>query len=226
LRVLRFASAAQAAAAAARHVADCLARATAERGQFTLALSGGSTPWAMLAILSDMDLDWSATHLFQVDERRAPDGDAARNLSHTRSHFTDRIGLAESHIHAMPVTADDFVAGAREYADTLARVCGDPPVLDLVHLGMGGDGHTASLLPGDELLDVTGADVGVTGLYQGHRRMSLTFPAINRARNIMWLVNGTDKSAMLQSTIDADRSIPAGRIEQARATIFTDIPGA
>jgi len=226
MRVLRFASAAQAAAAAARHVADCFARAMAERGQFTLALSGGSTPWAMLAILSDMDLDWSATHLFQVDERRAPDGDAARNLSHTRSHFTDRIGLAESRIHAMPVTADDFVAGAHEYADTLARVCGDPPVLDLVHLGMGGDGHTASLLPGDELLDVTGADVGVTGLYQGHCRMSLTFPAINRARNIMWLVNGTDKSAMLQSMIDADHSIPAGRIEQARATVFTNIPGA
>jgi 6-phosphogluconolactonase len=226
LRVLRFSSAAHAAEAAAQQVADCAARAMAERGQFSLALSGGSTPWAMLAILSDMGLDWSATHLFQVDERRAPDGDAARNLTHTRSHFTDRIGLAESRIHAMPVTAEDFAAGALEYAATLRRVCGEPAVLDLVHLGMGGDGHTASLLPGDELLDMMETDVGITGIYQGHRRMSLTFPAINRSRQIMWLVNGADKSDMLQRMISADRGIPAGRIEQARATVFTDIPGA
>jgi len=226
LRVLRFASAAEAAGAAARHVADCAARAMAERGQFTLALSGGSTPWAMLAILADMDLDWSATHLFQVDERRAADGDSARNLTHARSHFTDRIGLAETHIHAMPVPADDFEAGAQEYAARLRHIGGQPAVLDLVHLGMGADGHTASLLPGDELLDVAQADVGVTRIYQGHRRMSLTFPAINRSRSIMWLVNGADKSAMLQRMLLADRGIPAGRIEQARATVFTDIPGA
>jgi 6-phosphogluconolactonase len=226
LRVLRFSNAAEAAEAAARHVANCAARAVAARGKFTLAMSGGSTPWSMLAILADMGLDWSSTHLFQVDERRAPDGDAARNLTHTRSQFTDRIGLAECRIHAMPVTADDFDAGAQEYAATLRRVCGEPPVLDLVHLGMGGDGHTASLLPGDELLDAAGADVGVTGIYQGHRRMSLTFPVINRSRQILWLVNGADKSTMLQRMLDADRDIPAGRIEQARATVFTDIPGA
>jgi 6-phosphogluconolactonase len=226
LRVLRYASAAQAAEDAARHVADCAARAMAKRGQFTLALSGGSTPWAMLAILADMGLDWSATHLFQVDERRAPDGDAARNLTHTRSHFTDRIDLAESRMHAMPVTTNEFETGAQEYAVTLRRVCGLPAVLDLVHLGMGSDGHTASLLPGDDLLEVADADVGVTGVYQGHRRMSLTFPAINRARHIMWLVNGADKSDMLQRMVNADRGIPAGRIEQARATVFTDIPGA
>ena len=226
MRVQRFASAAEAAGAAARYVADCAARAMAERGQFTLALSGGSTPWAMLAILSDMGLDWSATHVFQVDERRAPDGTAARNLTHTRSHFTDRIGLAESCIHAMPVTADDFDTGAKEYAVTLRRICGEPAMLDLVHLGMGGDGHTASLIPGDDLLEVADADVGVTGVYQGHRRMSLTFPAINRSRHIMWLVNGADKAAMLRRMLDADPGIPAGRIEQARARVFTDIPGA
>ena len=226
MRVLHFVSAAEAAEAAARHVADCAARAMADRGQFTLALSGGSTPWAMLGILANMGLDWSAMHLFQVDERRAPDGDAARNLTHTRSHFTDRIGLAESRIHAMPVTVDDFDAGAQEYAATLRRVCGDPAVLDLVHLGMGGDGHTASLLPGDELLEATKTDVGVTDIYQGHRRMSLTIPAINRSRHILWLVNGADKSTMLQRMLDADRDIPAGRIEQARAMVFTDIPGA
>lgn len=224
MRVLRFAGAAEAADAAARHVAGCAAQAISERGQFTLALSGGSTPWAMLALLADMDLDWSAMHLFQVDERRAPDGDAARNLTHTRSHFTDRIGLPQSRIHAMPVMADDFAEGAREYAATLHEVCGEPAVLDLVHLGVGGDGHTASLLPGDALLAESRADVGVTGIYQGHRRMSLTFPAIDRSRHIVWLVNGADKSAMLQRMINADRGIPAGRIEQARATVFTDIP--
>ena len=225
MRVLRFTRAAEAAEAAARHLADCAARAMAERGQFNLALSGGSTPWAMLDILSGMDLDWSATHLFQVDERRAPQGDDARNLTHTCSHFTDPIGLAESRIHAMPVTAEDFDASALEYAATLRRVCGEPAVLDLVQLGMGRDGHTASLLPGDETLDVTASDVGVTRIYQGHRRMTLTFPAINRSRHILWLIHGADKSAMLQRMLDADRSIPAGRIEQARASVFTDIPG-
>jgi len=224
LRVLRFTSAAEAAEAAAQHVASCAARAMAERGQFTLALSGGSTPWPMLALLSEMDLDWSTMHLFQVDERRALEGDGARNLTHTRSHFTDRVGMAESRIHAMPVMAENFAAGAQEYAATLRQVCGEPAVLDLVHLGMGGDGHTASLLPGDGLLGEAQADVGITGVYQGHRRMSLTFPAINRSRDIIWLVNGSDKSTMLQRMISQDRSIPAGRIEQARATVFTDIP--
>jgi 6-phosphogluconolactonase len=191
-----------------------------------MALSGGSTPWQMLALLAGRDIDWEFVHVFQVDERQAPDGDADRNLTHIRELFTDRVGIAPERVHAMPVTVETLEDGAAIYAKTLSKVLGYPAALDLVHLGMGSDGHTASLLPGDALLDETLADVGVTPEYQGHRRMSLTYPAINRARRILWLVNGADKAEILGRTITGDASIPAGRVKQERATVITDIPAA
>ena len=159
-----------------------------------------------------------------MDERQAPEGSPDRNLTHIRAQFTDCVGIASEQVHPMPVNADPLEDGAVEYGKTLARVAGFPATLDLVHLGMGGDGHTASLLPGDALLGEMFADAGVTSPYQGYRRMSLTYPVINRARNILWLVNGSDKAEMLTRTIAGDGSIPAGRVSQERATVVTDIP--
>jgi 6-phosphogluconolactonase len=192
------------------------------RGLFTFAVSGGRTPWQMLRALAGEDMPWQAVHLFQVDERVAPAGDAARNLTHIRESLLASAPLPAANLHAMPVEASDLDAAARSYGKTLNQIAGLPAVLDLAHLGLGPDGHTASLVPDDAALQVMDADVALTAPYQGHRRMTLTYPMLNRARRILWLATGSEKREMLARLHAADASIPAGRIEQARATVLTD----
>jgi len=215
-------SSAAVAEAAADFIAVEAREVVAARGIFTLAVSGGRTPWLMLRALAGRELPWVGVHVWQVDERIAPDGDADRNLTQLQESLLSAVPLAAAQVHAMPVMAPDLEAAARGYSATLRAVAGDPPVLDLVHLGLGSDGHTASLVPGDPSLDVTDADVALAGPYQGRRRMTLTFPVINRARRVLWVVTGADKSAMLRRLLDADRSIPAGRVCQDRASVLAD----
>jgi 6-phosphogluconolactonase len=192
------------------------------RGRFTLAVSGGRTPWQMLRLLANEEVPWQSVHLFQADERVAPAGDAERNFTHIREALLANAPLADDQVHAMAVEADDLDAAAREYEQTLCGIAGTPPVLDLVHLGLGPDGHTASLVPGDAVLDVTGAEVGLTAPYMGRRRMTLTFTALNRARCILWIATGAEKRAMLARLLAADASIPAGRVEQRHALVLAD----
>ena len=199
------------------------ARAAAEaRGRFSLALSGGHTPWRMLRILADQEVPWRALHLFQVDERVAPAGHADRNLTHIDESLLAHVRLLPEQVHAMPVQEPDLAAGAARYARELEAVCGVPPVLDLVHLGLGPDGHTASLVPGDPVLEITDAQVAVTGAYQSRVRLTLTYPALERARALLWLVTGADKAAMLARLRAGDRAIPAGRVRSERALILAD----
>ena len=194
----------------------------AEHGRFLMAVSGGRTPWMMLRHLSTQDVPWDKVHVFQVDERIAPAGHQERNLTHLRDSLLTAPPLPPDHLHAMPVEDSDADAAAARYARTLQTVVGSPPVLDLVHLGLGPDGHTASLVPGDLALDVTTRDVALTGIYQGRRRMTLTYPILNRARFILWLVTGSEKKDMLARLRDGDRSIPAGRINRDQALVLTD----
>jgi 6-phosphogluconolactonase len=194
--------------------------AVAARGRFVVAVSGGHTPWAMLRALSAEDVPWPSVYLTQVDERVAPAGDPDRNLTHIRESL--RAPLRPEQILAMPVEAPDLQAAVARYAATLQEIAGSPPVLDLVHLGLGPDGHTASLVPGDRVLEVTDADVALTGIYQGRRRMTLTYPMINRSRRILWLVTGGEKVEMLARLRKGDVSIPAGRIRQDQAVVFAD----
>jgi 6-phosphogluconolactonase len=188
--------------------------AVAARGRFILAVSGGRTPWLMLRHLAGEQVPWEAVHLVQVDERVAPAAHADRNLTHLRDSVLTRVPLRREQTHAMPVEAPDLQAGADSYARILVEIAGSPPVLDLVHLGLGPDGHTASLIPGDAVLNVTDTDVVLTGAYRRMRRMTLTYPIINRSRRILWLVTGSDKAGALARLRDGDRSIPAGRIRQ------------
>jgi len=208
-------------AAAATIAADARAAITA-RGRFTLAVSGGHTPWIMLRELARQDVLWSGVHLYQVDERVAPDGHTDRNLTHLRESFLRYAPLRPEQVHAMPVEAASLEAAAAEYASALREVAGTPPVLDVVHLGLGPDGHTASLVPGDPVLEITDRDVAVSGIYQGRRRMTLTYPAINRTRRILWVVTGSEKMEMLRRLREGDVSIPAGRVESERATALAD----
>jgi 6-phosphogluconolactonase len=216
--------------AVARNAAEIIAglarAAVAARGRFTMALSGGRTPWVMLGALSALDVPWENVHVLQVDERIAPAGHADRNLTHISESLLGpgRRNLVK--IHAMPVEAADLNEAAAEYARTLVDIAGSPPVLDLVHLGLGPDGHTASLVPGDRVLDVTDADVALTGLYQGRRRMTLTYPVLDRARRVLWLVTGEDKAAMLVRLRRGDPAIPAGRVRQDHALVIADSAAA
>lgn len=205
--------------AAARRGAELIAAAgaaaVAERNVFAAAMSGGRTPWAMLATLSEMEaMPWAKTELFQADERIAAPGSEERNLTHMV------LGLSLDHqssLRPMPVTQRDLEAAAREYESSL------PQRLDLVHLGLGPDAHTASLVPGDPVLEITDRRVAVTdAVYQGHRRMTLTYPALAEARRIIWLVTGQAKREALAKLLAGDRSIPAGRVENDEMVVVAD----
>jgi 6-phosphogluconolactonase len=196
--------------------------AVGARGRFIFAVSGGRTPWLMLRDLAGEQVPWEAVHLVQVDERVAPAGHPDRNLTHLRESLLTRVSLRPEQIHAMPVEAPDLQAAAESYGRSLLEIAGSPPVLDLVHLGLGPDGHTASLTPGDSVLNVADADVALSGVYQGRRRMTLTYSIINRSRRILWLVTGGDKGGPLARLLDADQSIPAGRVRQDHAQVLAD----
>ena len=200
------------ATAAAVYVARHARAAVAERGRFTFAVSGGRTPWAMFAELAGEDVPWEHVVLFQVDERVAPDGDPDRNLTHLR----ESLGGAKAEVIAMPVNDAGLDAAADRYAALL------PDRFDLVHLGLGPDGHTASLVPGDPVLGVRDRLVAVTRPYQGHQRMTLTYPALARAGQILWLVTGADKQVPRGQLRAGDESIPAGRVEAARSLVLAD----
>jgi 6-phosphogluconolactonase len=196
--------------------------AIAERGRFLMAVSGGHTPWVMLRALGTADIPWPAVHVVQVDERVAPAGHPDRNLTHLRESLLDHAPLLPEQIHDMPVESPDLETAAAQYAATLREIAGSPPVLDLVHLGLGPDGHTASLVSGDPVLNVQDADVAITGAYQGRRRMTLTYPMINRSRRVLWVVTGSEKLPMLNRLLDGDESIPAGRVSRERALVVAD----
>ena len=200
----------------ASFVAALARAAVADHGRFRWAVSGGRTPWAMFAELADEDVPWASMEIFQVDERVAPEGDPDRNLTHLRQS----LGQAPATVLPMPVDDPDLESAAASYAGQL------PARFDLVHLGLGPDGHTASLVPDDPVLEVTDRLVALTAPYQGHRRMTLTYPALARANEILWLISGEDKRRPLAQLLHRDPSIPAGRVEATHSTVLADASAA
>ena len=222
MKIEVYADAESVARKAAELVAAEARAAIANRGSFVMAVSGGHTLWLMLRELAQEEVPWNAVHVVQVDERVAPFGHADRNLTHLRESLLEHASLRAEQIHAMPVESPDLDAAAAQYAESLRRISGSPPVLDLIHLGLGPDGHTASLVPGDSALEIDDADVGLTGLYQQRRRMTLTYPILNRSRYVLWLVTGSEKAGVLPRLRAGDASIPAGRVRADHAVILTD----
>jgi 6-phosphogluconolactonase len=217
-----FADADAVAKKAAKVIAAEARAAVDARGRFVMAVSGGHTPWQMLGALANEAVPWESVHIVQVDERIAPAGDPDRNLTHLRESLLEHAPLPAEQIYAMPVEEADIESAARVYARTLQQIAGTPPVLDLAHLGLRPDGHTASLVPNDPVLEVNDRDVALTGIYQNHRRMTLTYPMLNRSRRILWVVTGAGKAGMLARLRDADVSIPAGRIRREEALVIAD----
>ncbi len=201
--------------AAAGELSRSLQSALQRKPRVSLALSGGSTPLPALKLLARADLDWTRVDIYQVDERIAPAGDPARNL----------VGLATALLDHVPASLYPMLVDDSDIEDAAVRYAADlPEAIDVVHLGIGDDGHTASLVPGDPVLDVTDRRVAVTQPYRGHRRMTLTFPPLERAEAIIWIVSGANKAPMLERLLAADPTIPAGRVSQAHALLVTDKP--
>ena len=220
------ATAEEAAAHAAGWLRAEIARAAAARGCCLLALSGGRTPWRMLHELRRMRVHWHDLHVFQVDERIVPANDERRNARRISELLVAPDALAADHFHAMPVERPELAAGADDYARLLAELGGEPPVLDVVQLGLGADGHTGSLVPRDPLLEDEHRDVGISIVYHGTRRMTLTRRALNAARHRLWLVTGAEKAAALLSLWDGDPAIPAGLIARESAFVCADVAAA
>jgi 6-phosphogluconolactonase len=198
--------------AAAAFLAEQARASVGVSGAFRFAVSGGRTPWEMFAELSGEDVPWPEVVVYQVDERVAPPEDPERNLGHLR----EALGSAPAQVRPMPVEGADLSTAAAAYAASL------PERFDVVHLGLGPDGHTASLVPADPVLEVTDRLVALTSPYQGHRRMTLTYPGLARARQLLWLVSGDDKREPLSRLLDGDRSIPAGRVQADASLVMAD----
>ena len=199
------------AASAGAFAAHTVREAVRDHEGFAVAVSGGQTPWRFFEVLRASALPWSAIDVFQVDERIVPPGDPDRNLSRLEA-----VLPAGPTVHPMPVDASDLEAAADRYASEL------PERFDLIHLGLGSDGHTASLVPGDPVLEVRDRLVAVTSTYRGERRMTLTYPALERAMNVMWLVEGAEKAPALKRLLAHDPSIPAGRVATPSQIVFAD----
>jgi 6-phosphogluconolactonase len=205
------------AAAAARRCAALIAaavrEAVGERGGCAIAVSGGTTPWPMFEALANHDVPWDALEIWQVDERVAPRDDEDRSVTYLLASLPDA-----ARVHEMPVDgdADGLEARAATYA------AGLPARFDLVHLGLGADGHTASLVPGDPVLDVHDRDVALTGTYQGRRRMTLTYPVLDRARSALFLIIGRDKGPAIGKLVARDPGIPAARLRVADQRAIVD----
>jgi hypothetical protein len=172
--------------------------------------------------------------LRRLDQRLPVPGRRARGasrrrlaqLTHIRESLLDRVPIPPANVYPMPVERTDLVAAAQQYAQILATAAGTPPVLDLVHLGLGPDGHTASLVPHDPVLGEDFADVGLTQPYPGHRRMTLTYPMINRARCVLFVVTGSDKVAALAALRAGDPGIPAAHVTGQRLVVMADAAAA
>lgn len=212
--------------AAAGRIIEAANAALDERSRFTVAFSGGSTPLRLFDELTHRPLPWRSIHVFQVDERVAPAGHPDRNLTALMERLLDRVPIPDANVHPMPVEAFDLEAAAADYAAELREVRGPEGVLDLVHLGLGDDGHTASWPPGDPVVDVTDVDVAVVGPFNGYRRMTLTPPAVNRARRILWLVDGAGKAPVLARLLEGDPTIPASRVRREGAIVLASADAA
>ncbi|GAB3221083.1 6-phosphogluconolactonase [Algoriphagus aestuariicola] len=222
MEIRTFQSASEVAKEAADYIADRIRENIAKKGIFTMAISGGRTPWEMIKALAAHDLPWEKVFLFQVDERIAPDGHPDRNLTQLFKSIEDTKLPTRLNIFPMHVVAEDLDQACLEYSESIRRIT-ETGKLDLIHLGIGTDGHTASLIPGDEVLQVVDRDVALTGNpYQGRYRMTLTYPLINQAEKILWVITGEEKAEMLNRLLHQDPAIPAGNISQEHTIILTE----
>ena len=213
----------QAARCAAGELARACIAAVAERGRACIALSGGRSPRLAFEYFAAAPLPWASIVVAQVDERCVPAGDPLRNLATLQATLVDAGRLPRDHLLSMPVECEDLERAAEEYGALLAERVGADVRFDVVQLGLGGDGHTASLVPNDPVLAVADRDVATTLPYQGTRRMTLTYRVLQRAHERLWLVTGPAKARALAELRDGTGSSPAVRVTRERSVVVTDV---
>jgi 6-phosphogluconolactonase len=212
-------------AAVAAYSADLVARriraAVARRGRCRLAVSGGSTPAAMLDALVRLDVPWDSVELHQVDERIAPSGSADRNATQLEAHLLAPLraagrGLPRRNVHLLPVESHDLIRAVRSASRRLDAA----PPFDLIHLGLGDDGHTASWPPG---VDVpSGNALAAVGPFNGFRRVTMTPRVVNAARSRLVVVSGASKAQAVERWSCGDRSAPISRVRRTDTTVILD----
>ena len=230
-----YASAREAARACGQRAAELLVKRLAEADWATLALSGGNSPKPMFPVLAASAIDWKRVHLFQVDERRVPPEDAQSNYRLIHAELITPTGIPSENVHRIrgEMWAD---AAAERYAEEIQRFFGIPagvsPVFDVVHRGMGAEGHTASLFPGEPLIgETTRIAAAVTVPVAPLERVTLLPGPLAAARHTLMLVSGTDKAAALQQVLARKYEpfhFPAqlGTFENPRAEWYVDSAAA
>ena len=197
-------------------------------GRCSLVLSGGSTPRPLYHLLASRfreTISWAHVHMFWGDERYVPAGDAHSNFRMAKEALLDHVPCPAANIHPMPTHLSDPQAAARDYEATLkSYFAGQPPVFDLLLLGLGPEGHTASLFPGSPALEeATRWVLAVTAPADPPVRLTLTFPVLNRAANVYFLVTGSNKARalhhVLTGTADPHR-FPAAGVRPASGTLI------
>jgi 6-phosphogluconolactonase len=207
------------AARAADVTAAELTQALRLRPRATLAVSGGRSPKSYFVELSKRNVAWDRITILQVDEREVPEGSPERNLTDQIKSFGD----LDAHWLPLPVSAADDPRALKAFVEDLRSDAGNPPVIDVIHLGLGADGHTASLVPGDPVLEERRHVIARTALYNGTHRLTLTEPVLSRAGLILWLVAGEDKADATQKLLAGDPSIP-GSLVKAEHQILLATP--
>jgi 6-phosphogluconolactonase len=210
------------AAAAAQRIRAAASAAAGARGRFALALTGGRTPRLLYARLGESPrreaLPWDRTELFWTDERAVPPDHPDSNYGMARETLLERIAIPRGRIHRMPAEREDLEGAARDYEDEIARVLGrpaggPPPAFDLILLGLGADGHVASLFPGSPALDESRRwVVPASAPAHPHPRLTLTLPVLNAARAALFLVSGADKAEAVAAVLTLSLDLPAGRV--------------
>jgi 6-phosphogluconolactonase len=226
MRLTVAADAAAAAQLAAAEMTRACAAAVAARGRAIVAVSGGTTPWLMLRRFAQADLSWASIYVAQVDERCVARSDARRNVTQLQQILVSDGPLPAANLLPMPADAADLDRAAAQYSAMLAELAGSATILDIVQLGLGSDGHTASLVPDDPVLDVTNRTVAITVPYQDTRRMTLTYPVLSGARARLWLVTGTAKAAALADLLNGRGSAPASRVAREHSVVIADTAAA
>lgn len=222
MEVRHYADGSDLARSAAELILDDCERALAARtSDYVLGLSGGHTPQLMFHALADLPMPWSRVHIFQVDERVAAAGSEDRNLTHLTDCLLAHVEIPIANVHPMPVESDNLPSACRHYEVELQRVTGGAPI-DLLQLGLGDDGHTASLPPDNPILEVRDLAIWHVETFNGLPRMSMTYPLINTAKRIVWLVVGAAKAEMCRRLVASDRTIPASRVAQDNAVLLAD----
>jgi 6-phosphogluconolactonase len=209
-----FSNAQELARGAAEYFVARSGEAVARKGSFTVALSGGSTPKILYQLLVDLDVPWSKTHFFWSDERHVPPDHPDSNYRMTYEAMLSRVPVPESNVHRIHGENPDAADAANEYEQTLLP-------LDLILLGLGTDGHTASIFPGSEVLHETERLIAAVWVEKFNAyRITMTLPLLNNSGSVLFLVSGAEKAEVVKEVLEGPKKYPAQLVQPTHGQLL------